>query len=156
MIRRADVLHLASVCRCCHNARTGTWDRQTAISQTSVWVSSGYLQILLFCKGAESSVFPLCKNSALVEDISRDIDVFANKGLRTLAIAYRVIPDAEYNSVAECESYSYSKWAQNPLGVIASFRSEYLLFLSNFMRMIITKFYDDRDIKGIPSAEYLL
>ncbi|KOB75715.1 Uncharacterized protein OBRU01_07021, partial [Operophtera brumata] len=52
-------------------------------------------RILLFCKGAESSVFPLCKNSKMVEDTNRDIDVFANRGLRTLAIAFRLIPDAE-------------------------------------------------------------
>ncbi|KAL0880610.1 hypothetical protein ABMA27_001840 [Loxostege sticticalis] len=58
-------------------------------------------KIWLFCKGAESSVFPICRDSALIEDTDRDINMFANKGLRTLAIAYREIPDEEYNKVVE-------------------------------------------------------
>ncbi|XP_063822366.1 phospholipid-transporting ATPase IF-like [Ostrinia nubilalis] len=58
-------------------------------------------KIWLFCKGAESSVFPLCKDSALIEDTDSDINVFANKGLRTLAIAYREIPEEEYNKISE-------------------------------------------------------
>uniref|UniRef100_A0A2A4JGX5 Phospholipid-transporting ATPase n=1 Tax=Heliothis virescens TaxID=7102 RepID=A0A2A4JGX5_HELVI len=58
-------------------------------------------KIWLFCKGAESSVFPLCTNSTLVEETDRDINTFANKGLRTLAIAYREIPEDEYERVNE-------------------------------------------------------
>ncbi|KAJ8721706.1 hypothetical protein PYW07_002481 [Mythimna separata] len=58
-------------------------------------------KIWLFCKGAESSVFPLCMNTSLVEETDRDISSFANKGLRTLAIAYREIPADEYERVAE-------------------------------------------------------
>ncbi|XP_045447755.1 phospholipid-transporting ATPase IF-like [Melitaea cinxia] len=58
-------------------------------------------KIWLFCKGAESSVFPICKDTALIEETDRDINYFANKGLRTLAIAYREIPLEEYERVAE-------------------------------------------------------
>ncbi|CAH2107980.1 unnamed protein product [Euphydryas editha] len=58
-------------------------------------------KIWLFCKGAESSVFPICKDTVLVEETNRDINSFANKGLRTLAIAYREIPQDEYERVAE-------------------------------------------------------
>ncbi|XP_047019641.1 phospholipid-transporting ATPase IF isoform X2 [Helicoverpa zea] len=58
-------------------------------------------KIWLFCKGAESSVFPLCTNSTLVEETDKDINTFANKGLRTLAIAYREIPEDEYERVNE-------------------------------------------------------
>ncbi|XP_037298085.1 probable phospholipid-transporting ATPase IF isoform X2 [Manduca sexta] len=58
-------------------------------------------KIWLFCKGAESSVFPICKDTALIEDTNRDITMFANKGLRTLAVAYREIPEEEYARVAE-------------------------------------------------------
>ncbi|CAH2075970.1 unnamed protein product, partial [Iphiclides podalirius] len=58
-------------------------------------------KIWLFCKGAESSVFPICKDSVMVEETNRDINVFANKGLRTLAVAYREIPHEEYDRVTE-------------------------------------------------------
>ncbi|XP_063363276.1 phospholipid-transporting ATPase IF [Cydia amplana] len=58
-------------------------------------------KIWLFCKGAESSVFPLCVNQIMVDDTNVDINSFANKGLRTLAIAYREIPDEEYEKVFE-------------------------------------------------------
>ncbi|XP_026732773.1 probable phospholipid-transporting ATPase IF [Trichoplusia ni] len=58
-------------------------------------------KIWLFCKGAESSVFPLCKETTLIEDTDRDVTTFANRGLRTLAIAYREIPEEEYERVTE-------------------------------------------------------
>ncbi|XP_049868001.1 phospholipid-transporting ATPase IF [Pectinophora gossypiella] len=58
-------------------------------------------RIWLFCKGAESSVFPLCKNNAMVDMTERDIDIFARKGLRTLAVAYRHVPDEEYERIGE-------------------------------------------------------
>ncbi|KAM3958482.1 phospholipid-transporting ATPase IF [Aphomia sociella] len=58
-------------------------------------------KIWLFCKGAESAVIPLCKDTVIIEDVNRDIDTFANRGLRTLAVAYREIPQAEYTRVAE-------------------------------------------------------
>ncbi|XP_060803599.1 phospholipid-transporting ATPase IF isoform X2 [Amyelois transitella] len=58
-------------------------------------------KIWLYCKGAESAVLPLCKDSVIVEEVNRDIDSFANKGLRTLAIAYREVPQDEYDKVCE-------------------------------------------------------
>ncbi|XP_047509225.1 phospholipid-transporting ATPase IF [Pieris napi] len=58
-------------------------------------------KIWLFCKGAESSVFPICKDSVQIEETERDITAFATKGLRTLAVAYREIPTEEYDRVAE-------------------------------------------------------
>ncbi|CAG5058813.1 unnamed protein product [Parnassius apollo] len=58
-------------------------------------------KIWLFCKGAESSVFPICKDTVMVDETNRDINVFANKGLRTLAVAYREISLEEYETVME-------------------------------------------------------
>ncbi|XP_041988181.1 phospholipid-transporting ATPase IF [Aricia agestis] len=58
-------------------------------------------KIWLFCKGAETSVFPICKDTALIEETDKDISAFAVKGLRTLAIAYREIPSEEYEKVGE-------------------------------------------------------
>nr|XP_021202672.2 probable phospholipid-transporting ATPase IF isoform X1 [Bombyx mori] len=69
-------------------------------------------KIWLFCKGAESSVFPLCKDSALVEEVNRDINAFAVKGLRTLAIAYREISDEEYTRVSESIKHVDGKSAE--------------------------------------------
>lgn len=59
------------------------------------------LQIWLFCKGAESSVFPICKDTVMIEETNRDINAFANRGLRTLAVAYREISYEEYARVTE-------------------------------------------------------
>ncbi|CAG9785399.1 unnamed protein product [Diatraea saccharalis] len=58
-------------------------------------------KIWLFCKGAESSVFPICENSIFMENTERDVNAFANKGLRTLAVAYRQIPEEEYYNIVE-------------------------------------------------------
>ncbi|XP_034826885.1 phospholipid-transporting ATPase IF-like isoform X4 [Maniola hyperantus] len=58
-------------------------------------------KIWLLCKGAETSVFSICKDTVYIEETDRDINTFANKGLRTLAIAYREIPVEEYERVAE-------------------------------------------------------
>ncbi|XP_059051431.1 phospholipid-transporting ATPase IF [Achroia grisella] len=57
--------------------------------------------IWLYCKGAESAILPLCKDSVIIEDVNKDIDSFANRGLRTLAVAYRKISPEEYAEVAE-------------------------------------------------------
>lgn len=46
-------------------------------------------------------MFPLCTNYSCVQETDRDINIFANKGLRTLAIAYREVPEEEYEKVAE-------------------------------------------------------
>lgn len=42
----------------------------------------------------------------MVEETNRDINVFANKGLRTLAVAYRLVPDEEYDKLAQSKSYA--------------------------------------------------
>ncbi|XP_023940594.2 phospholipid-transporting ATPase IF-like [Bicyclus anynana] len=67
----------------------------------SVIVKDKNGKIWLFCKGAESSVFTICKDSIYIEETDKDINVFANKGLRTLAIAYREIPVDEYERISE-------------------------------------------------------
>ncbi|KAH9632793.1 hypothetical protein HF086_012618 [Spodoptera exigua] len=40
------------------------------------------------------------------KETDRDINIFANKGLRTLAIAYREVPEDEYEKVAEGKIFS--------------------------------------------------
>ncbi|XP_017055725.1 phospholipid-transporting ATPase IF isoform X2 [Drosophila ficusphila] len=52
----------------------------------------------IYTKGAESYVFPLCANSSadLVSKTDGHISDFARLGLRTLAIARRLIPEEEY------------------------------------------------------------
>ncbi|XP_016952023.1 phospholipid-transporting ATPase IF isoform X1 [Drosophila biarmipes] len=52
----------------------------------------------IYTKGAESYVFPLCANSSadLVSKTDSHISDFARLGLRTLAIARRLIPEEEY------------------------------------------------------------
>ncbi|KAL4705339.1 hypothetical protein ACJJTC_006825 [Scirpophaga incertulas] len=58
-------------------------------------------KIWLFCKGAESSIFTICKDSLEIEETNTNVNLFANEGLRTLAIAYREIPEDEYYKTSE-------------------------------------------------------
>jgi phospholipid-translocating ATPase len=56
-------------------------------------------KIVLYCKGADSIIYQrLAKDhdEKLKADTARDMEAFANGGLRTLCIAYRVLSDEEY------------------------------------------------------------
>ncbi|CAL9773066.1 unnamed protein product [Musa acuminata subsp. burmannicoides] len=57
-------------------------------------------QILLLCKGADSIIFDrLSKNGRLYEsDTSRHLNEYGEAGLRTLALAYRVLDESEYSA----------------------------------------------------------
>lgn len=37
------------------------------------------------------------------EATDRDINIFARRGLRTLAVAYREVPEEEYMNISDCE-----------------------------------------------------
>jgi phospholipid-translocating ATPase len=65
----------------------------------SVIVRNPQGQIVLYCKGADSVIYERLSedhDSGLKDQTSKDMEVFANSGLRTLCIAYRLIPDEEY------------------------------------------------------------
>ncbi|EDX16639.1 phospholipid-transporting ATPase IF [Drosophila simulans] len=47
--------------------------------------------IWLYCKGAESAIFPRCKASPLVEQTDAQITKYAQNGLRTMAVARRTL-----------------------------------------------------------------
>lgn len=56
--------------------------------------------VVLLCKGADSVIYQRLeegRQTKLREDTLADLEAFANEGLRTLCIAYRVISDEEYN-----------------------------------------------------------
>jgi phospholipid-translocating ATPase len=56
--------------------------------------------VVLLCKGADSVIYERLekgRQTKLREDTLADLEIFANEGLRTLCIAYRVISDEEYN-----------------------------------------------------------
>ncbi|CAG8530283.1 11561_t:CDS:10 [Diversispora eburnea] len=60
--------------------------------------------IILLCKGADSVIYERLEKgqqTKLKEDTLADLEMFANEGLRTLCIAYRTIPDDEYNQWAK-------------------------------------------------------
>lgn len=44
-------------------------------------------QVLVFCKGADSSIIPRCTTNN--EDIQLSVDKFANQGYRTLTFAFK-------------------------------------------------------------------
>lgn len=58
---------------------------------------------LIYTKGAESYVFPLCANnqSNIVSRTDAHISDFARQGLRTLAVARRRIGDDEYRTLLD-------------------------------------------------------
>ncbi|KAF9465973.1 phospholipid-transporting ATPase 1 [Collybia nuda] len=56
-------------------------------------------RLVLYCKGADSVIYErLAKDhdSTLKEQTSKDMEMFANSGLRTLCIAYRWLEEEEY------------------------------------------------------------
>lgn len=56
-------------------------------------------RIVLYCKGADSVIYERLSPSvdaALKEKTSKDMDAFANGGLRTLCIAYKVLTEDEF------------------------------------------------------------
>ncbi|KAG6539017.1 probable phospholipid-transporting ATPase 7 [Zingiber officinale] len=57
-------------------------------------------QIVLLCKGADSIIFDrLSKNGKMYEsDTSKQLNEYGEAGLRTLALAYRVLDESEYSS----------------------------------------------------------
>jgi phospholipid-translocating ATPase len=65
----------------------------------SVIVRAADGRIILYCKGADSVIYErLAANvdQGLREKTSKDMDFFANGGLRTLCIAYRILPEDEF------------------------------------------------------------
>ncbi|KAI8924346.1 hypothetical protein BC831DRAFT_466093 [Entophlyctis helioformis] len=70
----------------------------------SVFVRRPEGEILLMCKGADSVIYErLSANNdpALCEATSNHLSMFANEGLRTLCLAYRIIPEQEYQEWRE-------------------------------------------------------
>ncbi|XP_009402930.2 probable phospholipid-transporting ATPase 7 isoform X1 [Musa acuminata AAA Group] len=57
-------------------------------------------QIILLCKGADSIIFDrLSKNGRLYEnDTSKHLNEYGEAGLRTLALAYRMLDESEYSA----------------------------------------------------------
>ncbi|KAH6879592.1 phospholipid-transporting ATPase 1 [Coprinopsis sp. MPI-PUGE-AT-0042] len=56
-------------------------------------------RIILYCKGADSVIYERLDkghDEALKEQTRKDMETFANSGLRTLCIAYRYVTDEEY------------------------------------------------------------
>lgn len=74
-------------------------DFNSTRKRMSVIVRNPQGQIILYCKGADSVIYErLAENHdpVLKEKTSKDMDTFANGGLRTLCIAYRLMSDEEY------------------------------------------------------------
>ncbi|XP_033842587.1 phospholipid-transporting ATPase IH-like isoform X1 [Periophthalmus magnuspinnatus] len=61
----------------------------------SVIVRSSAGEVLLFCKGADSSIFPRVV-SGKVEQVKAHVEQNAVEGLRTLCVAYKSLSDTEY------------------------------------------------------------
>ncbi|KAH8088928.1 phospholipid-transporting ATPase 1 [Cristinia sonorae] len=65
----------------------------------SVIVRSPQGKLILYCKGADSVIYERLRpdhDPVLKEKTSKDMEAFANGGLRTLCIAYRYLEEEEY------------------------------------------------------------
>jgi phospholipid-translocating ATPase len=65
----------------------------------SVIVRNPQGQLVLYCKGADSVIYERLAedhDSELKDQTAKDMETFANSGLRTLCVAYRLISDEEY------------------------------------------------------------
>lgn len=64
-------------------------------------------KIILFCKGAESSVLPKCVTGS-VETCDADIKKFGEFGWRTLVLTYKVLNENEYKIVEQTLKNAYN------------------------------------------------
>ena len=55
-------------------------------------------EIFLFCKGSDSILSELVTNGK-IDQIFRQVDAYAQSGLRTLVVAYKVISIEEYDKM---------------------------------------------------------
>ena len=55
-------------------------------------------EIILFCKGAETSIFPCCSVGD-IQSCKETIDTFARNGWRTLALSYKYLTKSEYDKI---------------------------------------------------------
>ena len=71
----------------------------SARKRMSVLVRQADGKILMICKGADSVIYQRLHrqhDTALKNATTRDMELFANAGLRTLCISYRYIPEEEF------------------------------------------------------------
>lgn len=105
-------------------------------------------KFLLISKGAENSIFPLCKESETVERAAKAVDDFAIEGLRTLCFAYREISSNEF-------SLWYPKWT-TAINTIGPKRQELLdsaaQAIENGLELIGVSGIEDRLQSGVPEA----
>ncbi|KAF9238250.1 phospholipid-translocating P-type ATPase [Melanogaster broomeanus] len=76
-----------------------TLEFTSARKRMSVIVRTPDGRIMLYCKGADSVVYERLSSACdpvLKEKTSADMDAFANAGLRTLCVAYRVLTEEEF------------------------------------------------------------
>ena len=57
-------------------------------------------EIMLFCKGAENSIFPRCSEGN-IQKCKRSINRFARKGWRTLAFSFKYLSKYEYKKIED-------------------------------------------------------
>lgn len=66
----------------------------------SVIIRTSNNQIKLYCKGADSVIMSRLESSDKNVSLTNDhLASFANDGLRTLCVAYRIIPSEEYEVI---------------------------------------------------------
>ena len=65
-------------------------------------------QIILFSKGAENAIFAKCNSNTKIDPINDSINKFAEQGWRTLAFAYRILSDTDYQSYSKSLNDAYN------------------------------------------------
>ena len=106
---------------------------------------------ILLCKGADSSVFPQVLKATMSDEAAKDgqqrVSGYAARQFRTLCLAYREIPEAEYNAwVVEWNA------TQCLLGKTDEMVDDVCLKIERRLSMIGISAYEDKLQDGVPET----
>ncbi|RDW39818.1 hypothetical protein B0I73DRAFT_131313 [Yarrowia lipolytica] len=112
-------------------------------------------KIVLLCKGADSVILSRLNRqineSSLVEETARDLDRYANEGLRTLCLAHREISEREYE-----QWYSLHSEAARAIENREDKMDEVAEQIERDLRLLGGTAIEDRLQEGVPNSIALL
>ncbi|KAL4205060.1 hypothetical protein AMTRI_Chr01g135270 [Amborella trichopoda] len=116
----------------------------------SVIVQNEEGQLLLLCKGADSVMFEsLGKNGREFEDKTRDhINEYADAGLRTLVLAYRVLEEEEYRAFSKEFAEAKSSVSADRDALVDEVASK----IENHLILLGATAVEDKLQKGVPEC----
>ncbi|CAK5277213.1 unnamed protein product [Mycena citricolor] len=107
-------------------------------------------RLFLLCKGADNVIFERLKPGSadrLLEETEQHLDDFASQGLRTLTLAYKIIPDDEYNTWSQ-RYHDATVAVENREELVESVSSE----IECDLRLLGATAIEDRLQDGVPET----